>query len=390
MGTRNPNKEDPEAIRMVFQRLCESESAVKLTFGTFQGDFRVLAEAPDRIVLGLSDLERGQWRLKPGSHLSLRLLDRGLSYEAVVDFEGHGHLHQVEACHLSMPRLLRALDAHRFSDFVPDRPAPCPFSDQRNNVQDGQAVAFGEEGLELAPLDPTLPLGDTLRLNATSIVELRSAVGDNLALPVQVAYFGERTWGLRIHESAKPQQLTQYRQWLMEAKHAQDLRDRARFSPGGLEASRIPGKPEPAKAAIRPRLLVDKDPLILVLAEGEAFPARMAEALGRKFGVAALDPGRNPLRPSLADLGPEGEAWGRVKLIVIHQRVRIGTALELCRRLVQEEGCPLPILMAGSSEDAELKRNRAVAAGAVDHLVVEPFQILSVLRTLDSTLSLFS
>ena len=97
MGTRNPNKEDPEAIRMVFQRLCESESAVKLTFGTFQGDFRVLAEAPDRIVLGLSDLERGQWRLKPGSHLSLRLLDRGLSYEAVVDFEGHGHLHQVAA-----------------------------------------------------------------------------------------------------------------------------------------------------------------------------------------------------------------------------------------------------------------------------------------------------
>jgi len=37
-----------------------------------------------------------------------------------------------------------------------------------------------------------------------------------------------------------------------------------------------------------------------------------------------------------------------------------------------------------------LKRNRAMAAGAVDHLVVEPFHVLGVLRTLEETLRLFA
>jgi CheY-like chemotaxis protein len=56
---------------------------------------------------------------------------------------------------------------------------------------------------------------------------------------------------------------------------------------------------------------------------------------------------------------------------------------------VEQEKCPLPILLAGTGEDVELKRNRALAAGAVDYMPVEPFRILAVLRKLDETLKLF-
>lgn len=396
MGTKSLNKEEPEAIRMVFQRLCAGDESVHLTFGTLQGDFKVLAETPDRIILGISDLERGQWRLKQGSHLTLKLVDRGLPFEAVVDFQGHGRLHGEEACHLSVPRVLRALDTHRLGDFVPDRPLPCPFADQHNDVRDGWAVAFGEDGLELAPPEGARALSDLLRLNAASTVELRAAAGgDSLILPVRVAYFGEKAWGMRIADSADRVTLGRYRQWLLEARHEQAHRDRNRFSPGGLESSRLSTRKDPAQAGpgpalSSPRLLVDRAPLILVLAEGSAFPTRLSEAIGRKFGVAALDPGPGPLRPMLADLGVDGAEWGRVKLVLIHHHLRTGSALERCRKLVQEEGCPLPVLLAGSEEDADLKRNRAVAAGAVDHLVVEPFHVLTVIRTLDETLRLFS
>ncbi|WP_291272957.1 hypothetical protein [Geothrix sp.] len=390
MGSRSLNKEDHEAIRMVFQRLCEAEDKVELHFGAFKGEFRVLAEASDRVILGISEVERGQWRLKPGSRLTLNLLDRGLPFEAVVDFQGHGRLHGAEACHVTLPRMLRAMDTHRLADFSPDRPVPCAFGDQQNNVRDGTATAFGEDGLELAPPEGTRILGDMLRLNATSTVELRAAVGDSLALPVRVAYFGERVWGLRILDSADPKLVGRYRQWVMEARHRQEQKDRSRFNPGGLEATRIPGKPDPTRASAAPRLLVDKDPLLLVVAEDEALCTRLAEALGRKYGVAALDGSQGLLKPSLATLGAGERDWGRVKLVIIHQRIRAGTASELCRRLVKKEGCPLPVLLAGQEEDAELKRNRAIAAGAVDHLVVEPFHILSVLRTLDTTLALFN
>ncbi|MBK9797499.1 MAG: hypothetical protein IPP58_13565 [Holophagaceae bacterium] len=388
---RNLNKEQTEAIRMVFQRLCEGEERLQVTFGTLHGEFKVLAEAPDRVILGISDLERGQWRLKPGARLTMKLLDRGLPFEAVVNFQGHGKLHGVEACHVTMPRLLRALDTHRLADFVPDRPVPCPFSDQRNDVKDGLAMAFGEDGLELAPPPGTRVLSDMLRLNATSTVELRAAAGDSLVLPVRVAYFGERIWGMRFTDNADRMTVGRYRQWFLEARHQQANRDRSRFNPGGLESTRLQGRREPIKPpAAHPRLLVDRDPLILVLAEGDAFPTRLAEAVGRKFGVAALDPGPGPLRPALGDFGVDEQGWGRLRLVVIHHHIRSGTALERCKRLTQDEQCPLPILLAGTEEEADLKRNRALSAGAVDYLVVEPFQILSVIRTLDQTLKLFA
>ena len=76
-------------------------------------------------------------------------------------------------------------------------------------------------------------------------------------------------------------------------------------------------------------------------------------------------------------------------MLLINQRLRLTSGLELTRQLTQAEGCPLPILMAGTEEDAALKRNRAVAAGAVDFIPVEPFRILAVMRALEGTLSLF-
>jgi CheY-like chemotaxis protein len=267
---------------------------------------------------------------------------------------------------------------------------PCPFADQRNDVKDGLATAFGEDGLELAPPEGTRILGDMLRLNATSTVELRAALGESLVLPVKVTYFGEKVWGLRIAESADRVAVGRYRQWLLEARHQQAHRDRSRFNPGGLESARLGHKEAVRPAAAGLHLLVDRDPLVLVLAEGETFAARLAEAIGRKFGVAALDLGPGPLKPALRDLGVDDLGWGRIRLLLIHHHLRSGSAMDRCRRLVQEEACPLPILVAGTLEEADLKRNRAVAAGAVDHLVIEPFHVLAVLQTLDQTLKLFT
>jgi hypothetical protein len=390
MGERSLNKDQPQAIRMVFQRLVEDESVVQVIFGSFRSDVRVLAEAPDRVILGITALERGQWKLKPGSRLTLNLVDRGLPYEAVVDFQGHGQVQGVEAAHVTMPRQLRALDAHRLADFVPDRPVPCTFADQHNNVKDGHATAFGEDCLELAPPEGTRSLGDMLRLNATSTAELRIAAGDSLILPVRVAYFADRGWGLRITDGADKVQLGRYRQWLMEQRHHMSRKDFAHFSPGGLESPRLVSRSVAAPTKALLRILVDRDPMLLILAEGEAFATRLAEAVGRKFGVAALDLGPGPLKPLLGDLGVDEQGWGRLRLVLIHHRLRFGSPMERCKRLTLDEGCPVPVLLVGTEEEAVLKRNRAVAAGAVDFLVVEPFRVLSVLRALDDTLKLFS
>ena len=135
---------------------------------------------------------------------------------------------------------------------------------------------------------------------------------------------------------------------------------------------------------------MDRDPLILFLGEGEAFPTRLAEAIGRKFGVAAMDIGPGPVKPSLGDWAGGERDWGRIRLVMIYHHLRSGTAMERCKRLIEEEACPLPILLAGTEEEAELKRNRAAMVGAVDYLAIEPFHVLTVLKTLDQTLKLFA
>ncbi|MBK8793495.1 MAG: hypothetical protein IPN59_10130 [Holophaga sp.] len=78
-----------------------------------------------------------------------------------------------------------------------------------------------------------------------------------------------------------------------------------------------------------------------------------------------------------------------MRLILIHNRLRLASRLELARQLAEQEKCPLPILIAGTDEDLDLKRLRAVEAGAVDYLAVEPFKILSVLKKLDEMIQLF-
>lgn len=386
MARKSPHLEDAEAIRMAFQRVCQARGTVELALHGKKGTFPLLAEDADRLVLGISDVDRGQWGLKPGLKLTLKVGDRGLPYEAVVEFQGHGRFHGVEAAHVGLPRLLRCLEEHRLAELVPDRPLACLYTTSKNDVRRGQAVAFGEEGLELAPQDDRVPLFDEMRVKFQTHLELFVEKDRSLVLPAEVAYYGEKLWGLLLAKAADPWVVGQYRQWLLEAGRKQMQLDRSRFDAGGSQA---PAKEEEAhRVGAQARIIVDKDPLLVVLSEGEAFPRRLAEAVGRKFGVAALDYVKGPVRSALQPLGVEGEGWGRVRMILLH-RMRTASPLEVAKQLTNAEGCPLPVLVVGTEEDESVKRNRAVAAGAVDYLSVDPFHVLKVLKTLDDTLKMF-
>ena len=67
---------------------------------------------------------------------------------------------------------------------------------------------------------------------------------------------------------------------------------------------------------------MDRDPAILILTEREDFARHLAEALGRKFGVLSLDyiKGSRAAVPGGPGTGP---GWGRVRLIVVHNHLRL-------------------------------------------------------------------
>lgn len=388
MVDHSSNLDEFKDIRIVLQRLCREGGVVHLKHDSFEQDFPVYAELEDRFILGISDVVRGQWGLKPGSHLLMTLEDRGKKYEAVLEMTGHGRFEGVESCAFDHPRMLKCLDNDRLSDFKPDRPMPCTYSTRSLEIRDGKIRAFGNEGVELC-YGGTDSKGGALRVGDETVLEVMLGKEDHLVAPSRVAHFGDGYAGIHFREDADRGFLLTYRRWLEEMIRGQHKRDQEGFEAKGARAGARPAEADAPKAGAEIKMLADRDPLLLILSEGDAFPRRMAESLGKKYGVAYLDYIQGKVQPSLSSIGIEEGGWGRLKLLMIHQRLRVSSGLELTRDLIQEERCPLPILVVGLEEDVPLKRNRAIAAGAVDFISVEPFHVLRIMKAIEDTLRMF-
>jgi len=202
-----------------------------------------------------------------------------------------------------------------------------------------------------------------------------------------VAYFGDNLVGLRFTNKADAKMLDQYRTWIQDQQVKQAQEDKDEFSPRGFQEATA--RINRAAALPTVKIMVDRDPMILLLTEKEDFARRLGEALSRKFGLAMLDHIKGPVKSQLKGIELGDLEWGRTRMVVIHNQLRLTSPLELCHQLIEQEGCPVPVLLAGTEEDEAKKRHHAVAAGAVDYVTVEPFKILTILRRLDETLSLF-
>jgi CheY-like chemotaxis protein len=372
---------------MVFQRLCREGANLFLRKGTRRGLFPLMAESEGRIAIAMTEAERLAWNLEPGGHLNAFFLDRGRRFEATFTLVEPGSLDGVECYFFEQPRQLVGLDDRRFTDFVPHSPIPCVFSTSNHDVCEGRIRALGAEGIELRPEGVAISQSDLLRVDGVSTVELSIGAETRLRLEGTVAYFREGLVGIIFREEGAEATLRTYRSWLMDSLLSQLQRDREAFNPGGARTVRNLG-PRGEKPGTRARLIEDRDPLVLVIAEGEALPQRLADALGRVFGFAALDYLQGPVQPLAAAVAGEAEGWGRFRMILVHHRLRLLSGMELLRKLVEEEGCPLPILVAGTEEDLELKRERARSLGALDYVPVQPFRILTLKLALEEALRL--
>ena len=391
MTGQSPHIEETEAIRMVFQRLQRAGQSLHLRFGAFEQDFPIYGESEDRILIGVPLIVLGQWGLtKPGTHLAVSLNDRGRRYEAIVEFGGRGELHGVECCHVLHPRVLKCLDDSRLSDYVPSQPIRCTYSARNLDILDGRLRALGMEGVELIT-DRSLNPGkkeEPLRIGTETMIELFLDKDTRVLAPARFAFIGTGYTGIQFRVDGDQSFRLPYRKWLEDMIRGQRAKDKQDYDPRGTRVQK-PGEAEEARAGSGAKVLVERAPLILVISEGDAFPKHFAQTLGRKFGVAYLDYVHGEVRPALGELAEGTEGWGRIKLLLVHQRLRISSGLELTRHLVQDEACPLPILVVGLEEDVALKRNRAIAAGAVDFISVEPFNIVKVMKTIDDTLKMF-
>jgi CheY-like chemotaxis protein len=376
---------------MILQRLCLAGDRLDLAYKSQRATYPMLTEDGERMGFRMSFEDIGAWGFKPGENLAVKLKDRGLEYECVVAHAGQEVLEGVETCLASIPRVLRRSDLHRLADFIPNRGAApahsATFTNTRNSLIDGTVQSFGEEGLELVLRNTKQDIRELLRMGEESLLDVPLEGDLRLRAHTTVAYFGENLVGLRFTKQADAKMLDQYRTWVQDQQVIQAQQDKEEFSPRGFQEATA--RINRAAALPMAKVVVDRDPMILLLTEKEEFARRLGEALSRKFGLAMLDHIKGPVKAQIKGIETDEEGWGRARLVVIHNQLRLASPLELCRQLIDQEGCPVPVVLAGSEEDEALKRHHAVAAGAVDYVAVEPFRILAILRRLDETLRLF-
>ena len=383
--------EDAAGIRMALQRLCVAGDRLEVAYKAQRAAYPILTEDGERLAFRMPFEDISAWDLKPGENLAVKLKDRGLEYECVVSQAGQEVLEGVEACLATIPRVLRRSDLHRLADFIPDRGAAhahtATFTNTRNALIDGTVQSFGEEGLELVLRNTKQDIRELLRMGEESLLDLPLEGDLRLRAPTTVAYFGENLVGLRFTKQADAKVLEQYRNWVQDQQVLQAQQDREEFSPRGFQEATA--RLNRASALPTVKVVVDREPMILLLTEKEEFARRLGEALSRKFGLAMLDHIKGPVKAQLKPIEGESGGWGRIRLVLIHNQLRLASPLELCRQLVEQEGCPIPVILVGTEEDEAKKRHHALAAGAVDYVAVEPFRILTTLRKLDDTLRLF-
>ena len=383
--------EDATAIRMALQRLCAAGATLEVAYKSQRAAFPILTEDGDRLAFRMAFEDMGAWGLKVGENLAVKLKDRGLDYECVVAQVGQDTIEGVEACLANIPRILRRSDMHRLADFIPDHmhsPAhAATFTNSRNALLDGTVQSFGEEGLELVLRNTKQDIRELLRMGEESLLDIPLDHGLRLQAPTTVAYFGDNLVGLRFTKQADPKVLDRYRTWVQDQQVLQAQQDKEEFSPRGFQEATA--RINRAAALPTVKVLVDREPMLLLLSEKEEFARRLAEALSRKFGLAWLDHIKGPVKTQLKDIGVGDTDWGRVSMVIIHNQLRLASPLELSKQLTEQEGCPVPIILVGTEEDEEKKRHHAITAGAVDYVAVEPFRILAILRRLDETRKLF-
>jgi len=382
-----PPSDDAKTIRMTFQRLCREGANIFLRKGVRRGLFPMLAESEGRIAVAISETERELWSLEPGGHLSAFFVDRGRRYEATLEVAGAGRVEGIECCHFEQPRHLLCLDDRRFADFMPHAPITCLFSTPSHDICEGRIRAMGAEGIELRLGGTENSRMDLLRVEGSSVIELPLGPETRLRLEGTVAYFREGMAGILFHEEGAEAAMRSYRSWLMDSLLTQLQRDREAFNPGGVTTVRNLG-PGGERPGFRVKLVQDRDPLVLVISEGDALVERLAASLGRRFGFAALDYLQGTVQPLVAAMAGQAEGWGRIRLVLVHHRLRLISGMDLVRKLVEMEGCPVPILIVGSDEGQELKRERARSLGALDFVPVHPFRILTLKLALDEALRL--
>ena len=386
MPTDSRTIDDSLSIRIIIQRICLAGIKVTLACRQNRGQFQMLFQEPERIFLRMSPQELETWGLVLDENVTLIFEDRGFRYEAVLEFTGKEEKEAIACVSFTAPRSLRRADDHRLAQFAPEVAPKVTFTNSRNALLDGQIRGMGPDGFELTLRDPSQNIQDVLRMGEESTMDLALEDDVRISATARVAYFGENHVGMKFTDKVDKTVLNQYRNWIDVQQRLQADRDRVAFESGG---ARPPSRGSQVAALPQVRLWVDRKPSILIITEREEFARRMAEALGRKYGVLSLDYITGRLRPFLRTYDGDQPDWGSISLIVVHNQLRLMSPLELSRQIVEQEKCPLPVLLAGTAEDEDLKRNRAMAAGAVEYIAVEPFKILSVLRKLDETIKLF-
>ena len=386
---KHPEITDPEEIRIIFRQLVENARFVFPNFSDEKLPCRLLNDEEDSLFIALKTEDRERFGIRMNQQAAIRFFYECKEYYTSVAIMGAGRFEGTDALRLAYPRALRINDQYCLTQLhlIPRR--DCTFTSTTNQFCSGKIINLGVKGIDLRS-EEVQPIRELLAVDHEVMVGFELSDSLKISQKGRVAYinqFDEIFAGIEFVDLDKGLE-EKIAEWMTNQSIEKKNRE--------LDALRKKRKPKPKRSAAAPRenagpvlahdyrgtILKEGDPYILLLSRDEALIQRLGKCLMRKYGILISKGRFSNVTKIMSHYDP--------KMIIIHDTIGTVSGFDLVKTILGHADAEIAAVIMGSAEEEQERRIRAIDAGALDYLPIEPFKMLPVFKRVDEAMSLFT
>ncbi|MCB1050002.1 MAG: hypothetical protein KDC71_05330 [Acidobacteria bacterium] len=372
----NTRIDDRESLQIIFRKMLAQNLPFYLRGWGFDHPLYLVEETDKSLTFSLRFVDLQKCQPKGGAVEELTLFYEGKEYEGHVKITGLGKLDGQDAMRVSFPSSIQLNDQFQLTHYHMPPGAKVSFTSIMNEFLEGTLVNVGTRGIDLRWKDEGNIKEKLVQGRETSIsFELDSFTKVNgQGRVLYFVEFGKPMVGVEFTK-VDSTQIDCLEAWLEKQIKAKQTREKQAFQSNWnpAAAQRKKGQDGEDKPPDRSEILApdfepifnEADPYVLLASPNLELLEQVGRSLSGSFGVLITRGTFQNIRILYDKFKP--------KMIVLHEDLGNISGFDLVKSLLEHYSADLAILMMGDRENEQEKMNQAMRAGAVDFLVVNPF-----------------
>ena len=383
--SKHPVISDKQEIAVIFNRMFERNQSLHLKFGEERLLCKPLAVESDHIFIACSMQDRERYNISANGSVQFSLFHEGKEYYATANLSGSGKMEGKDALRLNWPPSIKINDDYCLTqlNLIPKKSVT--FTSITNQICDGDLINIGVQGIDLRNKGGESN-AQVLKVDQITMVAFDLEPGVSIAQKGRVLYhtqFGQDLVGVEFVDMN--QEVAQkLEKWVSEQVESKKMADKSWLQKGGAkQARKKSGGQAGSTRTMADRedyetIVKEGDPYVLLITRDEAIIKRLTKSLSRKYGILASKGRFKRVESIVGEYHPV--------MIIIHDQLGQVSGFDLTRTINKHLSDEFRILVMGTDEDRVEKQALSHEAGALDYLVIEPFNMLKIFRMIDDAI----